>query len=107
MTRAGVNRVASVAPLILSAVAFAIVMANFIARVPPQPDEKASAHIWQLLMVGQLPITVTFLGTSDWRVDQPNSFSRPSLRHLSLLRSRCGSRGTSPAAAFHPKLPQA
>lgn len=67
MTRAGVNRVASVAPLIFSAVAFAIVMANFIARVPPQPDENASAHIWQLLMVGQVPITVTFLGTSDGR----------------------------------------
>jgi hypothetical protein len=67
MTQAGVNRVTSVAPLIFSAVAFAIVMANIIARVPPQPDENASAHIWQLLMVGQLPIIVAFLATSDWR----------------------------------------
>lgn len=67
MTQAGVNRVASAAPLIFSAVAFTIVMANIVARVPPQPDENASAHIWQLLMVGQLPIMVIFLGTSDWR----------------------------------------
>lgn len=64
MTQAGLNRVTSVAPLIFSAIAFAIVMANIIARVPPQPDENASAHIWQLLMVGQLPIIAVFAATS-------------------------------------------
>ena len=67
MTQSGVNRVASIAPLIFSAVAFAIVMANIVARVPPQTDENASAHVWQLLMAGQLPIIVAFLATSDWR----------------------------------------
>ena len=67
MTQPGVNRVTSVAPLIFSAIAFAIVVANIIARVPPQPDENASAHVWQLLMVGQLPIIAAFLATSDWR----------------------------------------
>ena len=66
MMQARVNRVTSVAPLIFSAIAFAIVMANIITRVPPQPDENASAHVWQLLMVGQLPIIIAFLATSDW-----------------------------------------
>lgn len=67
MTQSGVNRVTAVAPLIFSAIALLIVMANIIARVPPQPDENASAHIWQLLMAGQLPIIGAFLATSDWR----------------------------------------
>ena len=34
--------------------------------MPPQPDDNASAHIWQLLMAGQLPVVVAFLATSDW-----------------------------------------
>lgn len=68
MTQSGVNRVTSLAPLIFSAIAFSIVMANIVARVPPRPDENASAHIWQLLMAGQLPIIGIFLATSDWRM---------------------------------------
>jgi len=67
MTRASVNHVTSVTPLIFSAIAFAIVIANIFAGVPPQPDENTSAHIWQLLMVGQLPIIAAFLAMSDRR----------------------------------------
>ena len=71
MSRADVNRLSFVAPLAFSAAAFAIVIGNIIAGVRPQPDETASAHLWQLLMAGQLPIVAAFLVTSDWRTRWP------------------------------------
>jgi hypothetical protein len=66
MTRTEVNRAAGIIPLVFSALAFGIVIANVIARVPPQPDEDASAHLWQLLMAAQLPLLIVF-ATADWR----------------------------------------
>ena len=67
MTQVRVNRISAWVPLICSALAFTIVMANILARVPPQPDENTSAHLWQLLMAGQLPFVAVFAATSDWR----------------------------------------
>jgi hypothetical protein len=57
----------AIAPLVLSALAFAVVMANVIAGVPPQPDEDASAHIWQLMMVTNVLLIFAFAATADWR----------------------------------------
>ena len=68
---ARLNRIGAVVPLIFSALAFATVMANVLAGVPPQPDENASAHLWQLLMAGQLPLIALFLLTADWRSRKP------------------------------------
>lgn len=67
MDRVEINRIAAVAPLVLSALAFAIVIANIIAGMAPQPDENASAHVWQLLMAGQLPLILLFVATANWR----------------------------------------
>lgn len=67
MTRARLNRLSGVAPLLCSATAFAIVVGNVVAGVPPQPDENASAHLWQLLMAVQLPLIAVFAVTADWR----------------------------------------
>jgi hypothetical protein len=67
MTRSRVNRVMAILPLVLSAAAFAIVMANIVAGVPPQADENASAHLWQWLMVAQFPLILLYLLTADWR----------------------------------------
>jgi hypothetical protein len=66
MIRARINRIATIVPLIISALAFALVMANVIAGVPPQPDEDAGAHMWQLLMVTNVLIIVVFAATADW-----------------------------------------
>lgn len=74
MTRARINRIAAILPLVLSAFAFAVVMANILQAVPPQPDEGASAHIWQLLVAAQLPLIVLFLATADWRKRLPAIF---------------------------------
>jgi uncharacterized membrane protein len=67
MTRAQINRFTGLLPLLLSLLAFAIVMANILAGARPQSDENASAHLWQLLMVSQLPLILLFIATADWR----------------------------------------
>jgi hypothetical protein len=67
MTQARVSRIAAVLPLLCSALAFAVVMANILSGVRPEPDENASAHLWQLLMIAQLPLILLFAATADWR----------------------------------------
>ncbi len=54
-----VRKPSAIIPIAMSLCAFSIVLlaiANGSAR--PQPDEGAAAHIWQILIAGQLP----FLG---------------------------------------------
>ena len=67
MTRFRVNRTSFIVPLVLSALAFTLVMTNILAGVRPSTDENASAHIFQLLIVIEVPFIAVFLGTSDWR----------------------------------------
>lgn len=66
MSRTQINRAAAILPLVLSAFAFALVMANILAHVSPQPDEDLTAHLWQLLVASQLPLIVLFVATADW-----------------------------------------
>jgi hypothetical protein len=48
-------------PIAMSLAALAIVLGYLAAHGPaPQSDEGAAAHIWQLLMAGQIPIAVFF-----------------------------------------------
>jgi hypothetical protein len=70
MTRVLVNRSSFILPLVLSALAFALVMANIVAGVPRSPDENASAHIFQLLIAGQVPLIAVFLATSRWQTQR-------------------------------------
>jgi hypothetical protein len=81
MDKAHLNRMSAWVPLMCSLLAFGIAMANILAGVPPQPDENASAHLWQLLIVLQLPLVVLFATTSDW-----SHWSRPA-RLLGLQAS--------------------
>lgn len=71
MTQARINRFSFAIPLLLSVLAFLLAMANVIAAVPPQADENASAHLWQLLMILQMPMIIVFLFTADWRSWSP------------------------------------
>ena len=71
MARTSVNRLAFLLPLIFSALALGLVLTNIALGVPPQPDENASAHIWQLLMLCQIPLILAFLVTADWRARLP------------------------------------
>lgn len=78
MGAARLNRLSALVPLLCSALAFAIVMTNIVLRVPPQADENASAHLFQLLIAGQLPFVALFAATSDWH------HWRPAARLLGL-----------------------
>jgi hypothetical protein len=48
-------------PIAMSLGALAVVLVFLASHGPaPQPDEGAAAHIWQLLMAGQIPIALFF-----------------------------------------------
>ena len=48
-------------PVVMSLGALAVVLIYLALHGPaPQPDEGAAAHIWQLLMAGQVPIVLFF-----------------------------------------------
>jgi hypothetical protein len=48
-------------PVAMSLGALAVVLIYLALHGPaPQPDEGAAAHIWQLLMAGQVPIVLFF-----------------------------------------------
>ncbi|HEX8938203.1 MAG TPA: hypothetical protein VF776_08050 [Sphingomicrobium sp.] len=52
-----VRKPSAFAPIIMSLAALGVVVvAIAIGAAKPEPDENAGAHIWQLLMAGQLPI---------------------------------------------------
>lgn len=56
-----VTRLSAILPIAMSLLALAVVLTH-IARsgTAPQADEGTAAHIWQLLMAGQLPIILFF-----------------------------------------------
>lgn len=68
-----INRVSSIALIILSLTALLAVLSGY--TQPPQPDEGAAAHIFQLSIVALVPTTFLFLATADWR--QPFRSGRP------------------------------
>lgn len=78
------NRISAVLPLVFSMFAFALVMANIIAGVPPQADEDASAHLWQLLIGLQLPLILLFIATADWHKRSAPIFLGAQLLALTL-----------------------
>ncbi len=49
-------------PMAMSLMALAVVLLHILTfGVIPEADEGSSAHVWQLLMAGQLPILAYFL----------------------------------------------
>ena len=52
----------AVIPLVMSFAALVVVLGHIaVSGVGRQPDEGAAAHIWQLLIAGQLPIVAIFV----------------------------------------------
>lgn len=48
-------------PIAMSLAALATVLLYLVLHGPgPQPDEGAAAHIWQILMAGQVPVVAFF-----------------------------------------------
>jgi hypothetical protein len=68
MNDSSIHRISGIAPQIMSLLALAVCMLGWagIARDPPG-DEGPWAHIYQLIMVGQIPLIVIFLFTATGR----------------------------------------
>ncbi len=51
----------AILPIVMSVAALATVLAHIVVfGTAPQADEGAAAHIWQLLMAGQVPLVVFY-----------------------------------------------
>jgi hypothetical protein len=60
-----IHRVSSRIILVLSLIALSTVLIGY--TQPPQPDEGALAHIFQITIVLLAPMMLLFLGTADWK----------------------------------------
>lgn len=60
-----INRVSSRIIMILSSIALLMVISGYFQ--PPQRDEGAAAHIFQLSIVALVPMILLFLSTADWK----------------------------------------
>ena len=55
------NQPSAFLPLTMSLAALGVVVAHIaFVGVAPQADEGTEAHLWQLLMAGQIPVIVVF-----------------------------------------------
>jgi hypothetical protein len=60
-----INRISGRVLIVLSLTALLAVLSGYFQ--PPQPDEGAAAHIFQLSIVTLAPIILLFLATADWK----------------------------------------
>jgi hypothetical protein len=60
-----VNRLSGSAIIVLSLTALIAVVSGYFQ--PPQPDEGAAAHIFQLSIVALVPLGLIFVATADWK----------------------------------------
>ena len=71
-----INRVSGRVVLVLSLIALVTVLSgNLQPPEPPQADEGAAAHIFQLSIAAIVLMIVLFLATADWK--QPLRSARP------------------------------
>jgi hypothetical protein len=68
MSKQQINRISGKVLIVLSLTALLAVLSGY--AQPPQPDEGAAAHIFQLSILFLVPVILLFLATADW--------SRPS-----------------------------
>ncbi len=81
MPQGRIHRVSSVVMLVLSFAALLTVLTGYLQ--PPQSDEGAAAHIFQLTIVALVPMILLFLATTDWT--QPRRSAKPLLISASVL----------------------
>ena len=86
MRRQPINRVSGRVLIVLSLTALLAVLSGY--AQPPQPDEGAAAHVFQLSIVALVPIILLFLATADWR--QPLRSVRPLAFPAAALVLACG-----------------
>ena len=68
MEQTRINRLSAAVPIAMSIAGYLLVLAAVAAHwQTDQTDEGAAAHLFWLLMVGQVPITLIYLATADWK----------------------------------------
>jgi hypothetical protein len=68
VNREKVNHLSGVLPVVMSLLAFLIVMAVVATGWQRYDhDEGTAAHLFQLLILLEAPLIITFLATADWR----------------------------------------
>jgi hypothetical protein len=94
MNRQGLNRIAGTAPIAMSLLALLVVVAALATgSAKGQTDEGAAAHIWQLLMVAQVPLLAVFVATADWA-------RRPRVLLMLALQALAIAAALAPVAYF-------
>ena len=79
MTLSLTRRPSGLVPIAMSLAAVTTILLHIaVSGTAPQPDEGAAAHIWQLLMAGQLPVVAFF--AAKWLPKDP----RTALQVLAL-----------------------
>jgi hypothetical protein len=68
-----INRVSGRVIIVLSLIALLTVISGYFQ--PPQPDEGAAAHIFQLSIAALVPTILLFLMTANWK--EPWQSTRP------------------------------
>jgi len=81
MPQSRIHRISSIVMLVLSFIALLTVLTGYLQ--PPQPDEGAAAHIFQLAIVGLVPMILLFLATADWT--HPRRSAKPLAISASVL----------------------
>src|SRR2546421_4722926 len=62
MSTSALKRPSALIPLAMSLAALAVVLGHIaVSGIAREPDEGAAAHIWQLLMAGQLPVVAFYV----------------------------------------------
>ena len=102
-----INRLSARVTLILSVLALLCVLSGY--TQPPQADEGAAAHIFQLSIVALVPMILLFLASADWKDPRAGHarwqylplrcflLSRPCVLPLSITASPRGEWFTLPA----------
>ena len=71
-----INGISGKVVLVLSLVALLTVLSGYLQPPhPPEPDEGAAAHIFQLSVAALVPMLLLFLATADW--SQPWGSTKP------------------------------
>jgi hypothetical protein len=73
MSKEQINRASGKVLIVLSLTALLAVLSGY--AQPPQPDEGAAAHIFQLSILVLVPAILLFLATADW--SRPSRGARP------------------------------
>ncbi len=68
MDREKINRISGIVPIVLSLIAFGVVIVSVLTGWGKgDADEGAGAHIFQLLIVAEVPFILVFIATADWK----------------------------------------